>query len=150
MSHPPEPSLAPGDICVFTHGSGAVSIVDDAGHHEQVTLGDARRTVVDVHRAGNTVWLGAEDAPAAIESAQALAGPGIHFENFSPDTRPGEPDTSAPLAAACRDAATELIDDLPARGAHGNPPDAFVLTAVHYTSAAPDEAATRGLRAGGA
>src|SRR5699024_10239176 len=73
MSHPPEssPPIAAGDICVFTHGTHAVSIVDDAGRHEQVTLGDARRTVVDVHRAGRTVWLGAEDAPAAIESAQA-------------------------------------------------------------------------------
>src|SRR5699024_11383211 len=106
MSHPPEsssPPIAVADICVFTHGTQAVSIVDDAGRHEQVTLGDARRTVVDVHRAGRTVWLGAEDAPAAIESAQALAGPKIHFEDFSPETRPGDPDTSAPLAAACRD-----------------------------------------------
>ena len=153
MSHPPEsspPPIAAGDICVFTHGTHAVSIVDDAGRHEQVTLGDARRTVVDVNRAGNTVWLGAEYAPAAIESAQALAGPRIHFENFSPDTRPGDPDTLAPLAAACRDGSTELIDDLLARGADVNTPDSFGLTPVHYTSAAQDEATTRRLLAAGA
>src|SRR5699024_6640231 len=120
-----------------------------AGRHEQVTLGDARRTVVDVHRAGRTVWLGTEDAPAAIESAQALVGPGIHFEDFAPETRPGDPDTSAPLAAACRDGATELIEDLLARGADVNTPDSFGLTPVHYTSAAQDEATTRRLLAAG-
>lgn len=146
------PPLAPGDVYVYAHGSGAISVLHaDETWWPSTTLADARRAVVDANRAGATAWVAGDDAPLAVDTLVALGGDDLHLEPYVPPGAPQEWERGAsPIMTAIQETRFDLVRDLVHRGADVHQTMEGGLTALHFAAAVGDEATIRLLLDAGA
>jgi len=77
------PALALGDVYIYAHGNGAVSVLQAGSDHDVVTLATALTMARTSHDAGHDVWVGGDDQPLAVNSLTAIGTLGIHPEAFA-------------------------------------------------------------------
>lgn len=132
------PPVEPGDVYIYAHGSGAISVEHgDGSAFPSVTLAAAQETVRRTTGGGSVVWVGGDDAPLAVDVLSALGGPGIHLEPFVPSAPPFVWENGlSPLMCAVTDGDHVLLADLIERGGDVHHRDPLGFTALHYAAAA--------------
>ncbi len=146
------PPLDPGDVYLYAHGSGAISLARGDGSREpMVTLADARWAAEVTNLAGDTMWVAGDDAPLAVDTLSSTGGPGIHLEPFAARAAPWVwVDGATPVMQAIVDGRADLLEDLVARGADVRAADDAGFTALHHAAVAADHTAIGILLAAGA
>lgn len=132
----PAPDLGPGDLYVYAHANGAISVLDDAGRLELAPLDVAVSAAAARHVAGGRVRAAWDDAPLARDAIEAVRASGIPLDVVPDAPAPHRWDngTTALMeaAAAGQDA---LLDDLIRRGADVAHRDDAGANALHHAAA---------------
>lgn len=132
----PAPDLGPGDVYVYAHANGAISVLDDGGHLALAPLRVAVAAAEGACAAGARVRAGWDDAPLARDAIEAIRAGGIELDVVpdAPAPRRWDNGTTALMeAAASGDDA--LLDDLIERGADVAHRDDAGATALHHAAA---------------
>lgn len=132
----PAPDLGPGDVYVYAHANGAISVLDAGGHLALVPLSVAVAAAERAHAAGARVRAGWDDAPLARDAVEAIRAGGVELDVVpdAPAPRRWANGTTALMeAAAAGDDA--LLDDLIERGADVAHRDDAGATALHHAAA---------------
>lgn len=129
------PALALGDVYIYAHGNGAVSVLQAGSDHDVVTLATALTMARTSHDAGHDVWVGGDDQPLAVDSLTAIGTLGIHPEAFAAPAPPfvWTGGTTALMEAAAK-GRSDLVRDLTARGASVHERDESGSTALHHAA----------------
>src|SRR5699024_6408368 len=104
------PPMAPADVYLYAHGSGAVTRVRADGTVDaSITLGEAWPTIETTDAAGGGVWVAGDDAPLAIDTLRALGRPGVMLQAFEASAAPdGWFQAASPIMAAILEDRPEL------------------------------------------
>ena len=130
------PPLDPGDVYLYSHGNGAIFVLEARGRSRLVTLDDAVAVVAGCHTAGGRVVVGWDDtaiARAVIERIRSAGVPVVEAAGAQPPHTWGEGTDAVMEAAAV--AADRLLDDLLARGVDVQHRDDSGSTALHHAAA---------------
>lgn len=147
--HPP---MKAGDIYVFAHDTGAITIARHSDKTSRlVTMAQARQAVLATTQAEGRVWAAGHDAPLAVDTLNALDGPLITLTLFQPSgALPGGVDALEPLHRASFQRRDALVEDLVARGCDVHLRDVKGRTPLHFAAAAGSLRAINTLVHGGA
>lgn len=131
------PPMVEGDLYLFAHETGAITSTRCHETDTFLTFAETRRAVVDTLRSGGTVWITVHTQPIAIDTLNALRGPGIELEVFQPPPGaplPGGVHAQFPLHLACMNGWVDITRDLLARRSEVGVVDQRGWTALHYAA----------------
>ncbi|GAB3302064.1 hypothetical protein EK0264_01450 [Epidermidibacterium keratini] len=154
MTDPQESILPPlddGDIYIYAHSNGGISLIRSGGDLRAVTLAGALLAARATHESGDRVFVGGDNAPLSIDVIQVLRSLGWPLELFGAPARPQHwPGGKTAVMTATEAGAEDILDDLIARGADVHRADSMGSTALHHAAAAGNSAAVDALIAAGA
>ena len=129
------PPLSPGDVYVYSHGNGAIYLLEADGRSRLVTLGEVEAITAAAHEAGARVFAAWDDTPIAAEVVERIrtGAPVVAFELGRPPHSWN--DGTDALMEAASVGADRLLDDLIARGVDLARRDVSGSTALHHAAA---------------
>lgn len=145
------PTLADGDVYLYSHGNGAIFVGYADGRSMVVPLKEALSVVAGAHAAACRVVAGWDDtaiARAVLDRIEGLGIPVVEFRASEPPHSWGQ-GTNALIEAAAL-GMDHILDDLIARGADVDHRDDSGSTALHHAAASGRIHAVEALVAAGA
>ena len=130
------PSLARGEIYVYSHGNGAILLKHADGRSMLAPLDEVVSVAERCHASGARVLAAWDDTPLAtqvIDRIRAAGVPVVEFEASRPPHWWNEGTTALHEAAA--DGADRILDDLVERGADLHHRDDSGSTPIHHAAA---------------
>lgn len=147
----PLPALAAGDVYLFAHANGAISLRYADGRSMLVPLDEAVAVAEGCHAAGSEVVVGWEDVPIAATAIGRIREAGVPLDVFDLAAPPQAwPDGTDALIEAAAHGSDRVLDDLLVRGADPHHRDVSGSTALHHAAANGSVHAVGALVAAGA
>ncbi len=127
------PPMAEGDVYVFVHDDGVISVTYTDGRAMQRPLAEVIETIHGAQAAGGTVWLTGPDTEIGRRATEAIAA--SDPQPIEPFTAPASPinwqNGARGFLAAARYGQDDVLDDLLARGVDLSWRDDLGNTALH-------------------
>lgn len=145
------PDLGSGDVYVYAYANGAVTVTDQGGGSEMVTLDVAIGVAADSAHDGFRVFAAHDDAPIAADAIERIGSADVQVIPFQTATGPMHwvHGTDALMQAAERKDDAQLVDLL-TRGADVARRDESGSTVLHHAAGAGNRFAIDVLAAAGA
>jgi len=130
------PPLAAGDLYLYSHGNGAIFVLEHDGRSRLVTLGEALAVATACDDAGCRVVVGADEGPLAMDVIAQIITSGVPVVPFDAPTPPHKwPNGGDALKEAAQVGSHHILDDLIERGADLDGRDNSGSTALHHAAA---------------
>lgn len=128
--------LAPGDIYLYLHENGAVTLIPPDQRSRFVTLAEGIDAALHCHQAGGEVHVGSDDGGLATSARAEVARLGVRVVPVDLDPPHSWPDGTTALMSAAAFGRDRILDDLIARGADLHAVDGTGSTPLHHAAAA--------------
>jgi hypothetical protein len=143
--------MASGDVYLYSHGNGAIFLMQSDGRSRLVPVGEAVTVAEACRSQGRTVFAGWDETAIARHVVEQITTDGAPITVFEPPRPPHQwnEGTDALMEAAARQT-DHILDDLIARGAALDRTDDSGSTALHHAAARGNLHAIERLVAAGA